>query len=323
MSNVTLKDTKNVIYDAYKELLKKKKDLENTKIDTAKVVQDKANKEVIQSAEEIIGLNILSFEIVEKYNKLNQAIELKETELKELFNIEKEANTLVALINAYIDKKAELETKYKEKEIELNKRYSEKEAEFKELLKKLDATFSKETKELKRQFEEQKTLLEKERERNEEEYQYALDRKRKLENDQWQDEKAQREKILKEKELAVTEREQHIKEMEETISTLKEQVDNIPELIEQTKKETEEKITKELARQHAIEKNSITKNCDWEKKITEQKNESLTKELDKANANITELQSQLNESYKEIKEIATQTVQSSGGVRIVETSKKD
>lgn len=329
MKDVTLKDTKNVIYDAYEEVseayedaLKKIKTLESSKVDPQKQIAEKVKKETFKTAEEVIGLGILNPEIIEKKKALDSAIAMETEELDTIYKIKVEANTLTALVNANIDKRLELEKKDKENEEAYKKRLADREADYREAEKKLQESFDAKSKELKKNYEELETTLKVQRARDEENYKYDLKRDRKIENDKWADEKALREKCLADRELEVAEREEKVAEMEATIAELKAKVEEIPALVEKAKKDGEEAKAKELEKVHAIQKASITRDAEWEKKILNQQVDSLTKELDKANEKAVALEVKVNEAYKEISGIANKTVQSSG-VRIIETASKN
>lgn len=329
MKDVTLKDTKNVIYDAYEEVseayedaLKKIKALESSKVDPQKQIAEKVKKETFKTAEEVIGLGILNPEIIEKKKALDSAIAMETEELDTIYKIKVEANTLTALVNANIDKRLELEKKDKENEEAYRKRLADREAEYREAEKKLQESFDAKSKELKKNYEELETNLKVQRARDEESYKYDLKRERKIENDKWADEKALREKCLADRELEVAEREEKMAEMEATIAELKAKVEQIPALVEQAKKDGEEAKAKELEKVHAIKEASVKRDAEWEKKILNQQVESLTKELDKAHDKANGLEVKLNEAYKEITGIATKTVQSSG-VRIIESVSKN
>lgn len=329
MKDVTLKDTKPAIYDAYEEVskaykdaLKKIKELESSKVDPQKQIVEKVKKETFKTADEVIELGILNPEIIEKKKALDSAIEMEKEELDTIYKIKVEANTLTALVNANIDKRLELEKKDKENEEYYRKKLNDREAEYKEAEKKLQESFNAKSKELNKHYEELEANLKVQRLRDEEAYKYDLKRDRKIENDKWADEKAIREKCLADRELEVSKREEKMSEMEATITELKAKVEEIPTLVEKAKKDGEEAKSKELEKVHAIKEASVKRDAEWEKKILTQQVESLTKDLNKAHEKSIELETKLNEAYKEITGIATKTVQSSG-VRIIETSSKN
>ena len=178
MTNVTIKDTKQVIFEAYETAVKELKATNTSKFDPSAVKAAKVKVETVEKAEAIVEMNILNGEIVEKYNSLKEAINMKESELKEYYGIEKGIESILALIEAK-----------KVIEAEMISSYETKEAEGKINIVELKERYSKAAEE-----------LGVERTREMEEYKYNLKRKRQVENDLWADEKAQREALLEAKE---------------------------------------------------------------------------------------------------------------------------
>ena len=319
MNEITMKTTKEIMFKAYQELLEQTNNITASKTDTSMVEKAKEKAEITKDAESIISLGILNTEVVAKYENLKRAIELVTTDLEELYGIKKEANTLEALINANKEKLIELDKFYESKQSGLNLQYKEREAEIGRLIQKLEAEYSIKIEDLKRSHRKELDELLIERKRKEADYKYELERERKLENDKWEDEKAMREKALKEREAELLEREKALEEREVELDELKAMVDEIPELIQKAKESGAEAKVKELKGQHAIELNSIKKDSEWEKRMNSQEIDTLTKSLNVSNEKIQELQNKLDESYREIKNLATETVKSSG-VKIIETS---
>ena len=189
MEKVTSKSTKDVIYNAYKEAMEKIAKMEQEKFDPVAEKEAARKKEMFKSADEIIKSGILNDTVVEQYLNLEAAIEAKKKELQEMYNIEKEASTFTALVNAHKDKEEELKTEYALKEktaVEaLEQRKAEIEAEIASLLENHKAKINK----CNDEEEERKAEIKKARLREEEEYEYSRDRKRKLDEDQWADER--------------------------------------------------------------------------------------------------------------------------------------
>ena len=143
MEKVTSKSTKDVIYNAYKEAMEKIAKMEQEKFDPVAEKEAARKKEMFKSADEIIKSGILNDTVVEQYLNLEAAIEAKKKELQEMYNIEKEASTFTALVNAHKDKEEELKTEYALKEktaVEaLEQRKAEIEAEIASLLENYKA----------------------------------------------------------------------------------------------------------------------------------------------------------------------------------------
>ena len=120
MSKITMKSTKQEIMEAYEEAMKKIAESESGKDDPVAAAKAENDKKIIESANTVAEGSILNPAIISQYNDLKTAIQMKKEELNNLYGIEAEANSLVAIINAYKDKDTELKEKYNTKMKELD-----------------------------------------------------------------------------------------------------------------------------------------------------------------------------------------------------------
>ena len=324
MEKVTSKSTKDVIYNAYKEAMEKIAKMEQEKFDPVAEKEAARKKEMFKSADEIIKSGILNDTVVEQYLNLEAAIEAKKKELQEMYNIEKEASTFTALVNAHKDKEEELKTEYALKEktaVEaLEQRKAEIEAEIASLLENHKAKINK----CNDEEEERRAEIKKARLREEEEYEYSRDRKRKLDEDQWADERNARISEMEELEASVMSREEAVSVREEKISEMEEQIKAIPGLVEEARQEGIKKGKTEAEKSHAFEKRHMETEFSYQKKDLEGQVERLQADLVAEKALSTSLQNKLDGAYAQMRELAADTVKSNGGVKILsgETSSK-
>lgn len=324
MEKVTSKSTKDVIYNAYKEAMEKIAKMEQEKFDPVAEKEAARKKEMFKSADEIIKSGILNDAVVEQYLNLEAAIEAKKKELQEMYNIEKEASTFTALVNAHKDKEEELKTEYALKEktaVEaLEQRKAEIEAEIASLLENHKAKINK----CNDEEEERRAEIKKARLREEEEYEYSRDRKRKLDEDQWADERNARISEMEELEASVMSREEAVSVREEKISEMEEQIKAIPGLVEEARQEGIKKGKTDAEKSHAFEKRHMETEFSYQKKDLEGQVERLQADLVAEKALSTSLQNKLDGAYAQMRELAADTVKSNGGVKILsgETTSK-
>ena len=114
MSKITMKSTKQEIMEAYEEAMKKIAETEAGKDDPVAAAKVENDKKIIESADTVAEGSILNPAIISQYNDLKTAIQMKKEELNNLYGIEVEANSLVAIINAHKDKDTELKDSFKE-----------------------------------------------------------------------------------------------------------------------------------------------------------------------------------------------------------------
>ena len=297
MVKITKRNNKDEIYEAYQAAIARIQELESNTFNPEKEVETKKNEEVLKSASETIEMNILNPEVINKYKNVLAAIELKEAELKELYDIEKEANSFAALVEA---KNTKLD--------ELDKQIEDKKVEYIDLSNSLSESHKARIQQLNDEACEYKNRLKKDRDREEEDFKYNLERQRKLDNDKWEDEKAARLKEVEAKEEAIAQRELALQDMTNEIAELNAKLEEVPAAEAKSK----------LEKSHHFEKAAMQKDYDHLKETLQSKIDTLEEKVSELNATNNDLRENLNASYERIQTIANESVKNSG-VRILES----
>lgn len=321
---VSTKSTKTEIWEAYNAIKKKLDEMEAMKDDPMKEVVKAEEKRISASAAEIVEKNILNPEIVKVYQDLQQDIANKQKVLKELYNIEAEANSMVAMINAHKEKEVELKAKFDALKNELDAEIEEKRINMEAEIESLKVEKVAIMEEIETESEKLKEELDVQRERDEEEYEYDLKRNRKKADDIWNDEKNAREKELADKEIAVELRETVVSEKEAYIAELEQKVSEISTLIESAKEEGIKKGKADAEKSYVFEKRTIETKNEYEQKALRDKIAILENDIQETKKANQILQDKLDGAYTQMRELASETVKSSGGVKILnnETSGK-
>ena len=266
----------------------------------------------------IVNEEILNSDIVKSYNDLMKEIADKRKTLKELYGIEAEVNSMIALINAHKEKEIDLKGKYDLLKAELDAEIAEKKASMQAQIDELVKQKNEELASKRKENDDLKKALAVERKREEEEYDYNLKRKRKQENDAWADEKATREKTLAEREKNVLARENAVVEKEDYIAGLEKKVSEIPTLVDAAKEEGIKKGKADADKSHVFETRAIeTKNA-YAQKSLQDNIDRLERDLQDARQSNEILQDKLDSAYAQMKELASETVKSTGGVKILD-----
>lgn len=324
MTEINTKSTKAEIMEAYMAQKKQLDKLMATKDDPVAQEKVKKQKATLDSACEIAGAGILNDSIVKQYNDICEAVEIKKTELENLYGIETELNTLVALVNAHKDKTHELDEQYKQLRAETEKNLRDAKDVIKNEIDELNKEKTETLAAIRKESTELKTQLKQERQREEEEYIYNRDRARKISEDEWADKEAEKRKELEELENSIIERENAISAQENHIRELESKIAEIPSLIESATIEGCEKGKADAGKSWGFEKRAIEQKNDYEQKALKDKVERLEIDLTDAKNTIVTLQEKLDSAYAQMRELATDTVKSNGGVKILdrETSGK-
>lgn len=222
-------DTKQTILKAYKEHVQELAARTKGSLAPAQIQEEKRKSETLKRVENIAQLDVASTiqsltsnisntlsgilnDLEAKKSALSdieEAIVLKKQELNELYGIEKEAGSLVALIEAHKTQMFELQQEYDNSKAELDAAMTSA----KEAHKKQVAQWNEELAELRR-------VDTKTRARELEEYKYNFERQKKLELDSLNDQIEAQKKEAAERESVLTQRETKIEDLENQIKVL-------------------------------------------------------------------------------------------------------
>lgn len=313
-------NTKNEILAAYNELLEKVNVVSQQQLDPVREMEEKRELATIEKVDTAVqndicaSLNALINNIQDAettYSSITEAIDIKKKELKEMYDIEKAANTLVALINSQHKIKEDFDTVMEVKELE-------SETKLKELSQKITELRA----EYEKEVNEEEAELQKIRNRKEEEWKYDFERRKKIKEDNLNDDLQNRKKIfyseLEEKQAELNTRENIVKEREnkcdekdQLVTSLQSAVDAIPEKEAAIRSEVKDEVEKKLAKNNAIKENYLKKEFENKEEIYKNKIEILENLLrDKEVENKT-LSNKLDEAYSKIQDMALKTVEGS------------
>ena len=314
---MTMKNTKQELFDAYDAALKELERVKALKESPADVMEEKRKLAMEENAAKAVESSVFSEEITQQYKDLQESIESKKAVLKELYDIETNASSLAAIINATKEKQYQLEADYKARKVELDNEYKAEVDKNQAELKEMQEAISLARKEVRDARADELDKVHIERKREEEEYAYNLKRQRKIENDAWEDEKAVREKTLNDKEIAANnmfvEAESKLDELEE----LREKVAEIPTLIANAEKEGKEAGQKEAAKEYGYKKTMYEKEKEYEIGKLEDKVSMLEEKLAHEESKTVALQEKLDEAYSKMNTLASDTVKANGMVHIM------
>ena len=309
---ITIKNTKAEILDALNEALEREKSMKQMKYEPEKEEKKQKVEKAIEATRENVENKIFSEELNKKFQDLEIAIEEEERKLKELYGIEKELSDLVVVVNAGKDYITELESNKKRKTEEINEKIEE-----------LEEGYKNKKEELEKEYETKAKNLKMERDREIEEYNYKIKREREISNNKWMDEKEEREKEIAKKEAEVTALLEEAEANAEHIKELENKVSEIPTILDKEYIRGKKEATTELEREHKYATELLKK--DYENTIDRQndKIELLKEEIEKTTTEKISLQEKLDQAYNQIKEMATVTVEATGGLKILGNNGND
>lgn len=316
-NKITPKTTKAELLEIIKqqeEIIKQKESLVDDPLKEQKRIND---ERVLKSAAENIDSGLFSEELKSKYNDVIVATSLQEKRLKELYEIEAKAQTLTAIINAFKVKNEELEKSFADKKAALEKDYENKKEEVAACEAKLILDYKKKKEELEDDFKQVRDNSNKQHIRAEEEYEYDLSRKKQEDADKWNDEKTAREKLMAEKETDLKARMLEFAEKEAYLKDLEEQVAAFPDKLKEAETAGKEKGKADADKSHVFEVRAIKNEYEYRVKTLQDKLDTQATLISDLTERNEALENKLDASYAQMRELAADTVKSTGGVKIL------
>lgn len=325
IQKLSLSNTKQEMLEAYNAILKQLQEKNEGELKPEKKMEEKKAKEFVEVADSLSSEGVVKAtsdlkaemgkmlsqlsermeEEVKKFTGVQRAIEVKQREIEELYEIEKSAATLAALIETQHQKRREFEVDMTERKEELTRDIQTTRDEW-EKEKKAHEVEIKE-----RDGEEKKR-----REREKEEYIYGVKREQQVTKDRLVDEKSKWEREIQlnkeqmEKDLA--ERQKGVVEKEEELTELRKKASLFPEEVEsgvnKAVAETAARITRETNNQIEL----LKKEFEGEQRVSITRIESLEQLVKGQNEQIAKLSQQLEKAYQKVQDIAVKAVEGTG-----------
>jgi hypothetical protein len=327
---LAMTNTKQEMIQAYNTLLKQLEEKQAGELKPEKKIEEKKTKEAVGVAASLttegVGKEIaeLKLEIgrtltkiadqlegeVNRFVAIRSAIAAEEKEIQELYEIEKAAMSLAALIEAQNQKRqeftAEMETKKEilRQEIDTTRTAWEKEQEDHDA-----AVKERDTAEKKRQT------------REKEEFEYLFKREQQLATDRFTYEKAKLEKELKDKkeqlENELKSREAAIAEREAELNDLRKGAAQFPKELETAVSKAVKENSEKLLLEAKTREELLNKENEGERNVFKARMDSLEKTTVEQGERISTLTKQLEAAYQKVQDIAVKTVEGASNFKSI------
>jgi NADH/NAD ratio-sensing transcriptional regulator Rex len=319
---LAMTSTKQEMLQAYNTLLKQLEEKQAGELKPEKKIEEKKIKESVQVATSLtadgVGKEIaeLKMEIgktltritdqlegeVNRFVAIRNAISAKEKELQELYEIEKVAMSLAALIEAQNQKRQEFTS-------EMDNR--------KEILRQeIDSTrtaWEKEQEEREATVKERDAVEKKRQTREKEEFEYAFKREQQLTTDRFTYEKTKLEKELKDKkehlENELRSREAAISEREAELNDLRKRAVLFPKELETAVSKAVKDASERLILEAKTREELLKKEAEGERNVSKARLDSLEKTVKEQSERIAAMTKQLEAAYQKVQDIAIKTVE--------------
>ncbi|MBM4465744.1 MAG: hypothetical protein FJ014_09370 [Chloroflexi bacterium] len=319
---ITMKNTKKEMLEAYNEVLQQLKEKRAAELKPKEEIEEKKIKEAVEvtdalSTEGIVQeVSTLKLEVgkllsqlsdrleeeVGKYRQVREAVEAKQKELQDIYEIEKSALSLAALIEAQHQKRQQTETELAARKEELTHE-----------IETLRTEWEKEKKVHEAEIKARDADERKHREREKEEYLYTFQREQQLAREQFEDEKARLEREITyrreqmEKELA--EREKAVVEKETELNELRKQASAFPKELESAVNKAVKEAVQRVESEAKNREDLLRKEFDGERNVLNTRIESLEKTVAEQNEHIAKLSQQVEKAYSQVQDIAVKAIE--------------
>jgi hypothetical protein len=326
---LTSKSTKEDVMKAYNELLTRyqeksqsvpEKKAEALKKSTDSALMEKASSYTVESIIKGMadlslnvgkGLSELAAELTSEANKLNEireAIAIQSKSLEELHDIRVAADSLSILIQEQEERKAAFEKEITEAQERFEEDMANKKLEWR---KEQDATIVAQK--------ENEARLKKEREREKDDYEYNLALARKKDKDNYEAQKAILQKKLTEEreaqEKELTAREATVAAQESELAELRAKVSAFPSELSAAVQKAEKEATARTESRTKVEAQLLAKEVEGDKRVAELKIKAMEETVAKQLAQIEALTRQLNEATAQVQSIAVKAIEGAAGAK--------
>ncbi len=328
LKKLSMTNTKKELLDSYGEVVKRLLEKEKAQLNPQKIVEEKQKKEAVAKVKEFStekvdnNISVLNDETakllddlklklrkeINQYEEIQAAISVKELELKEIFEIEKSAHTLAALIETQNIKKEDFE-----------KEMSERKKNLFEEIEGIKRAWEKEKAEHERAVAELKEEEQKKRKREKEEYEYNFNRERLLAKNKLEDELKVREvegmDKLNKKEIELVQRGKEIAEKEREFTDLKTKFENFDKeiklAVDNAVKETIEKVEFENKNKEEL----LIKEYEGKENVFQTKILNLEKSVKEQEKKIEELSAKLDKAYQKVQDVAIKAIDGAANLK--------
>ncbi len=264
------------------------------------------------------GIDILNKDILDKIKAVEITVNMRRNELQKLCVLERELSEFVDMINAdraeYIGLVKDNEEKISAEESRLLTKLDE----YRKISESRIQSENAKLESLKNEIQEKKRSRDELRAKENEQYEYDWKVKLGREDDAWEDKLSKREGALKELDNDVVSLKAELEEKEAMVPELQKKLDEIPVLVEAAKKEGAEEKRRRLVEENDHKKELLRINQEARLSQLEQMLQTLKGDYDEQIKERDSLKLKLDKAYEESNKLYLQTVQSTGGIKILD-----
>lgn len=267
--------------------------------------QKAAEKATIKAATKDVESGVFSDEMNEKFLNLTAAIAAMEKQLKERYDVDAALAEMVLMVNAK-----------KQIQLDLDADIEKRKAEAATDQENARRAFADEIAKMRAEAERAKADLVRSREREQEQFDYDTARKRKMDNDAYADKQSALDKKLAEAEARLAE----LQAEADAIAKMQETIDAMPATLEAKYQEGYDNGKKDAGKEYGYKTTISEKDHAYEIRERDARISHLEADCQEKSSKIAALEDKLDAAYTQMRDLATKTVESSGGVKVIGAS---
>lgn len=322
--------TKEDLVSSYTSAVQAREQEPDVNLDPATVAEEKSDRAAVQLAEQMTAATVssqihqLKSEIVRlladleqklerqvaQFVDLTRAIHAKESDLKEVYEIERNASSLAALIDAQTHKREEFDAQLAAESATLGKEIQAKREQW-----------DREKKEIETTIKEAEKAETQRRERLKTEFDYDFKREQQLARDKFKDESAKLDKELQAKKEAaekqLSEREKAVKNAETELAELRARTQKFQSELDGAVKKAVADATERLTATSNAHIALLKAEFEGEKNVLLSKLESVQATVQRQAEQIGKLTQQHEMAYEKVQNIAVRAIEGSAGLKSI------
>ncbi len=263
------------------------------------------------------ALKFLNEDMIDKIRSLEEIKVLRQQEYESLMAVEQELDAFAAALNRKREEFLTQETKHKDalrdKAEQCRLQTEETERGIRQRVEEAEEALAAKKAEIDGRIKEREALRLKEKEL----FNYERSIKEREEDDLWQDLSAERERQLAALEAEISTMEKSLEEQESIIPVLSEKLDALPAQLAEAEAAGKEAREKELSEEHSHQTALARKDAEAAVAAMETQIKGLQADYESLLAEKEKIQQKLDKAYEESNKLYLQTVQSTGGIKIL------
>lgn len=285
----------------------------------ASIIEKEKTERTLELAEEIIGMDILNEETTKEYTEINARIQAKKDEIRKLYGIEITADGLQAVRAAAKNVEESLSEYLKTNREEFQASLVEEMDGVKAEIQAAEEEARKKADAVNEEISAMRESDRKNSQREKAEYDYNLKRARKQEAESREKEIADRKKAMTVREDDVNSRLKAAQDSLAEIAELQSKVDDIENQLAAAREKGADEKSRELGREYGYKTAMAEQESKFQLSKLQKEYERINEKYQAVLSENASLSAKLDKCNAESRQLATDTVKSTGGINILNT----